>query len=187
MRQARFKAFWAWDFDKEEQWITDFAADGLDLVDAFAFRYVFEEGTPGAYEYRLELLENLPTHPGSQRYLRFLEETGIECVSSYGRWVYLRRLRDGVPFDLFSDIDSKVNHLRRILAIVGVALMMWAASGFLYLFDGWSNFQSLAPDDLGLLVGVSLVWLPVGAAVVCGFVRIARKLRRFKRERVVHE
>ncbi|MFQ9181333.1 MAG: DUF2812 domain-containing protein [Eggerthella lenta] len=41
-------------------------------------------------------------------YLDFLRDLDIECVGTYGRWAYLRRPRDGAPFDLFSDIDSKI-------------------------------------------------------------------------------
>ncbi|MFR1638805.1 MAG: DUF2812 domain-containing protein [Eggerthellaceae bacterium] len=43
----------------------------------------------------------------SRCYLDFLRDSDIECIGSYGRWTYLRRPRDGAPFDLFSDIDSR--------------------------------------------------------------------------------
>ena len=49
-------------------------------------------------------------------YLDFLRDLDIECVGTYGRWAYLRRPRDGAPFDLFSDIDSKIAHLLIIAA-----------------------------------------------------------------------
>ncbi|WP_239443060.1 DUF2812 domain-containing protein [Gordonibacter sp. An230] len=50
-----------------------------------SIRYVFEECEPGAYEYRLELLENMACAAESRRYLGFLEEMGIECVGMFGR------------------------------------------------------------------------------------------------------
>ena len=52
------KWFWAWEFDKEEQWLNDMAAQGLALVDVGFCRYEFEECPPGEYQIRLELLEN---------------------------------------------------------------------------------------------------------------------------------
>ena len=114
MKRVMHRLFWAWDFDREEDWLNAWAARGLALVDVCGIRYVFEEGAPGEYEYRLELLEHTAGSSEGRCYLDFLRDLDIECVGTYGRWAYLRRPRDGAPFDLFSDIDSKIAHLRRI-------------------------------------------------------------------------
>ena len=58
MKRVMHRLFWAWDFDREEDWLNAWAARGLALVDVCGIRYVFEEGAPGEYEYRLELLEH---------------------------------------------------------------------------------------------------------------------------------
>ena len=78
MRKTVRKWFWVWDFDKEEQWLNEMAAKGLALVGTGFCRYDFEECVPGAYQVRLELLENQLQHAESQQYIRFLEETGVE-------------------------------------------------------------------------------------------------------------
>jgi hypothetical protein len=78
-------------FEKEEKWLNEMATAGWMLTDYSWCRYVFEEGREGEYVYRIELLKNLPTYPLSQKYLRFLEEAGIEYVAYYARWVYLRK------------------------------------------------------------------------------------------------
>ena len=181
MKRVMYRWFWAWNFDKEEEWLNEWARRGLALVDAAGFRYVFEEGDPGEYEYRLELLENMGCSAESSSYLRFLEDVGIERIASYGRWVYLRRRTDGAPFDLFSDIDSKIKHLGRIdtlLLAILVIQLAGLANLHLLLQHGFSD---------GALVVVVLVWLALVALVASGFVRIARKLRRLKRERAVRE
>ena len=118
MRHTIRKWFWPWDFEKEEAWLSECAAKGLALVSVGWCRYDFEECTPGAYQVRLELLDNRPAHPESMQYLRFLEETGAEHVGSYMNWVYLRRPAELGAFDLFSDNASRVRHLGRILALV---------------------------------------------------------------------
>lgn len=99
------KAFW--DFEKEEQWLNTMSARGLALSDYSWCRYVFADTPENRYIYRIELLENLPTHPESMAYLRFLEENGVECVASYMRWVYLRKNASEGPFDIYTDIDSR--------------------------------------------------------------------------------
>lgn len=50
----------------------------------------------------------------SDDYNKFPEETGIEYIGFYGNWAYFsKKIADG-EFELFSDIDSKVKHLKRI-------------------------------------------------------------------------
>ena len=110
--------------------------------------------------------------------LDFLEEMGIECVGMFGRWAYLRRRCDDAPFDLFSDIDSKIKHLRRIDALLFAALALQLA-GLAALFHMREYPQDMLP--------FAFVWLALVALVGFGFVRIARKADRLKRERTVRE
>ena len=108
------KLFWAWDFDREEDWLNDMAAQGWGLVDVGFCRYTFEPCRPGEYGCRLELLADPLGDPKSQEYLEFLAEAGVEYVGHLFRWVYLRKRTDDGPFELFSDTDSRIRHLRRI-------------------------------------------------------------------------
>lgn len=124
------KLFWAWDFDREEDWLGDMAAQGWALVSVGFCRYNFEPCRPGEYGYRLELLEDRPDSPPSQEYLNFLAETGVDCVGHWFRWVYLRKRTDDGPFELFSDTDSRIRHLRRILALVLPILALNLLAGF---------------------------------------------------------
>ena len=99
MRKTVRKWFWVWDFDKEEQWLNEMAAKGLALVGTGFCRYDFEECVPGEYQVRLELLENQLQDAESQQYIRFLEETGVEQVGNYFRWVYFRKKTADGAFD----------------------------------------------------------------------------------------
>lgn len=178
MRRVMHRLFWAWDFDCEEEWLNTWSARGWALVDVCGFRYVFEESAPGEYAYRLELLEHTANHAESRCYLDFLHDMGIECVGSYGRWAYLRRKSDGASFDLFSDIDSKIAHLRRINTLVTAVLVICLAGGANLL-----HMRDYPMDALPFAV----LWAVATIAVACGFVRIACKSGRLKRERAVRE
>lgn len=72
MRFTKYKVLFAWDFEKEEKWLNEMSAKGMQLVGVGIFKYIFEEGNPGEYFYRIELLEELPTHPESISYIRFM-------------------------------------------------------------------------------------------------------------------
>ena len=75
------------DHEKRERWINAMAAKGLILTDYMHYRYVFQEGKPGEYQYRLEMLPRRASNPESVSYIRFLEETGVEHMGSVGSWV----------------------------------------------------------------------------------------------------
>ncbi len=111
------------DFEKEEKWLNEMSAKGLQLVSVSPPQYVFEEGEPGEYIYRLELLENHPSGPEGRAYIRFIEEAGIECVDTYWRWAYLRRKTVDGPFDVYTDYGSKIKHYRRIAIVEGVGAL----------------------------------------------------------------
>lgn len=176
MKTKIYKLFWAWQFDKEEKWLNECSAKGLHLCDVGFCRYTFEEGLPGEYLTKIELLENWPSHPESVAYIRFLEETGVEMVGSILRWVYFRKKSELGQFDLFSDLDSRINHLNRILLLF-IPLM------FLQYFSGISN---LFTDELfNKLVG--LLALTVGVLLTYGIYVIYKKKQKLIKERMIYE
>lgn len=101
------KIYWAWDFRKEELWLNEMAAEGWALNHASFGSYTFVRCEPGEYIIRLEMNVD-------KEYRSFVEETGAEYVGSCVNWVYFRRKAELGPFDLFSDIDSRIAHLARI-------------------------------------------------------------------------
>ena len=180
MRRTVYKVFMMWNFDKEEKWLNEMAAKGLALVSVGACRYDFEDCAPGSYQVRLELLDNLPSHPESHCYIRFLEETGVEHVGTLLRWVYFRKQSTDAPFDLFSDIDSRIRHLNRMLWILGVlfGMNLINVANLLVQFITWEYSGTLV-----IVIVCALLLL----LITYGFVRIMLKKNRLKRERRLHE
>lgn len=103
-----------YNYEKEEKWLNEMALKGMALSNYSWCKYAFEDCEPGEYIYRIELLENLPTHPNSIAYIKFMQEMGIEHVASYMRWVYFRKKASEGQFDLYSDIESRITHYKRI-------------------------------------------------------------------------
>lgn len=120
MRKIIRKAFFIWDFDKEEQWLNEMAAKGLCLVSVGFFKYEFEDCLPGEYKICLQLLEKMTRNPESQKYLEFMEQTGAEHVGSFTRWVYFRKRAAEGSFELFSDNASRVKYLSGIFSLVAL-------------------------------------------------------------------
>ena len=176
MKKKIYKLYWAWQFDKEEKWLNECSAKGLHLCDIGFCRYTFEEGTSSLYSYKLELLENWPTHPESQAYIRFLEDTGVEMVGSLLRWVYFRKKTEDGQFDLFSDLDSRIKHLNRILLLF-IPLM------FLEFYSGISNLlMSYTPNRY-----IGMLALAVGCLLAYGIYNIHLKKKKLIKERMIYE
>lgn len=171
-------------FEKEEMWLNEMAAKGFNLIDYRFGRYLFEEGTPGEYIYRIELLSELASHPQSKAYLHFIEELGVECVCTYIGWVYLRKRASEGPFDLYTDYDSRINHYKRVAWLVGtlgLANLVIAVSNILITI-----LNNSAPRHLS-----NMYFSSINAAVVVFFtpmfISYLRKIRKMKKEKQLHE
>ncbi len=179
MRKIIKKMFFAWESEKEEKWLNEMSAKGLALVDYTFCRYAFEECEPGEYFYKIQLLEHRPNHPESENYIRFMEETGAEQVAEYFNWVYFRKKAEEGPFEIFSDVESKIRQLilikKLILPIAWLNLVIGIANVF--------NFFINAP-------GFS--WIPViniSLALLCfvGANEVNKKIKALKKEMVIRE
>ena len=160
------KWIWAWDFEKEERWLNDMAAQGWALMSVGFCRYTFERCEPGAYTIRLEM------HPRDEAYLAFLQEIGATYIGRVAQWIYLRRRTDEGSFDLFSDLDSRIGHLKRIgRVLLGV--------GMGNLLIGLGN--TLVRNPFGV------VNLLLGTLLMYGLGRIHGKQEELEQERLLRE
>ncbi len=179
MRKYVKKFFWAWESEKEEHWLNEMSAKGLALVDYCWCRYSFEECEPGEYSYKIQLLEHRPSHPESEQYIRFMEETGAEQVASYINWVYFRRKNSEGPFELFSDVESKIKHLsliRNLFIPLAIVNLFIAIVNFI-------NFGLNSPKFLWVpLINFAVLILLEFAAS-----HVNKKIKKFKEEQIIHE
>ena len=132
------KWIWVWDFDKEERWLNTMAQQGWVLDKVGFCRYEFIRYEPGEYAVRLEMREH------DEAYLGFMADTGAEYVGRVVKWIYFRKKTEDGPFDIFSDVESRIAHLDRIcqtLKIVGIAnLVIGLANSLNPVVDfGWVN------------------------------------------------
>ena len=132
------KWFWVWQFEEEEAWLNEMAANGWVLEGVGFCRYHFVRCEPGAYNVRTEM------HPYDENYVKFMEETGAEYVGRMMMWIYFRKKTEDGVFDLYSDIDSKISHLDRIakmLTMIGGANLAIGVANSISVNSrfGWIN------------------------------------------------
>lgn len=176
MKHTVYKLFTIGQYEKEEQWLNEMSSKGMQLTDVGFCRYVFEEGTPGEYVYRLELLEHAPTNAQSIAYIRFMEDMGVEQVATLLYWVYFRKKAGETPFDIYSDIPSKIMHFRRMNLLCN-----WAAG--LNFFIGIINIAMKYPTNFS--IGMINVTLAVIVFLIATPIR--KRLKLLRKENAIHE
>ena len=137
-RQTIKKWFWVWDFEKEEQWLNTMALSGWVLDDVSFCAYHFVACEPGEYSVRLEMRGT------DDDYISFMEETGAEYIGRMVQWIYFRKKAEHGPFDLFSDLDSRISHLDRIGKMLLAITLLNLGIGLSNMFNpvaplGWIN------------------------------------------------
>ena len=181
MRKTMHRWFSAWNFDKEEKWLNEMAAQGLALVSVGFCTYTFEESAPGDYTVRLELLDNLPTHAQSEQYIRFIEGSGAEYIGGIMRWVYFRKRKSLGDFDLYSDYGCRIRHLNRIIALIGVFEGLSLMYTALYLPKALVSGTRVIESFIGIFYTVFLFFLTYG------IVRLLFKRRKLRQEHLLYE
>lgn len=177
------KAFF--DYEKEAKYLNEMSEKGLALVNYTWCKYVFEDAPKGEYIYRIELLENPVNHPNSQNYIRFMEETGVEFITSYNRWAYFRKKADEGAFDIYSDIDSKMKHYKRVRIFFLILMAFNFIIGVQNFFYG--NFET----TMGILpinIYAAIVSFAVGTFFLIFLViPLSRKIMLLEKEKQIRE
>lgn len=171
------------DFEKEEKFLNDMSTKGYAMKKYTFGKYVFEETEKNEYKYRIEFLNNEVSHKDSKQYIAFLSEMGIECVASYWNWVYLRK-KDG-DFDMYSDLDSRIKHYKKIrmynltIIILNLVIGLLNQTAGQYLvrrgFPPINIYVSILPFTVVLLL-LGFVFIP-----------IELKINQLSKEKQIHE
>lgn len=173
MRTKIHKLFFVWNFKKEEKWLNDMAAQGKVLVHVGFGVYEFEDCQPGEYIIRMEMLDNGPCTQKGKEYIRFVEETGAEQVSSIMRWVYFRKKAELGAFELMGDNATRIKHLKGIICmLIPLAL--------LNLINALNNID-LGNTATGILCAV------IVALLAYGILRLNAQKKALEKEAQLYE
>ena len=162
-------------WEEEEQWLSDMARNGWNLVGVNCLlRYVFEKGNAGEYIYKLDLPDNLEHGMDESAYCNFLAECGIEVVCKQKQWLYLRKRAADGPFAEKDDLFAKLqmtnkaysyairvfSTLLRIFAILlilnSVAMCVVSSEYINALLEG-----VVMGIGIGAIVAITIIWVPL--------------------------
>lgn len=98
--------------DKETEWLNEMAERGYAMTGFFANFYTFDECAQGQYIYQIDFSTEFG-HVHSA-YREFMQETGVEIICIWGFWVFLRKRAAEGPFELYTDVESTIDHYNKI-------------------------------------------------------------------------
>jgi len=101
-----------YDKDRETEWLNEMAVMGYAMTGFCAGFYRFDRCLPGEYAYQVDITEGFCRV--SDDYREFMHEAGVEIVCLWGPWVILRKKAAEGPFELYTDVESKIQHYTKI-------------------------------------------------------------------------
>lgn len=117
-----YKIKFYFDKDEEEKWLNNMSNRGWAFEKFFLGFYKFSKCEPGEYIYQIDLLDNW--NGDTSDFKSFMNEVGVDVVSQWYRWVYVRKIASQGPFELYTDKESKIIHYSRIRNFFAVALVI---------------------------------------------------------------
>jgi hypothetical protein len=153
----KFKWFWPWQDEQEEEWLRALALSGLHLrsSDGAGF-YTFEQGEPSDIVYRLDY--NALQKKDKVQYLQLFKDAGWEYVGEMNSWQYFRKpVEVGNSDEIFTDNESKIEKYKRFLSATLVMLPIYMM--FFVVFD---------INERPLLYGIVLGIFSLCFVLLCG-------------------
>ena len=138
--KKQFHWFWAWNDELQEAWLRQMSQQGWHLKSLeFISSYVFEEGEPTDYVYRLDYFID---RKNQANYLQLFNDTGWDHLGEMGGWQYFRKeaTTSKAP-EIYNDNESKAKKYQRILMYLVIFLPIYINSIVLINNRDSDNFQ----------------------------------------------
>lgn len=112
------------DKDKEVMWLNEMVAKGWAMTGFGFCVYHFEPCRPGEYLYQIDFGEG--AFSVSEDYREFMSEAGVEIVGVWGPYVFLRRKAEEGAFELYTDVESIMEHYKKIRTMFKIGFILEA-------------------------------------------------------------
>ena len=140
--------FFTWNLNKEIDWLNKMSEKGYHLSYAGFGVYSFEEDKGKKYIYDIQSLNFFDAKGKDEDYIDFLAENNITKISKVFDWYYFRKEKVGDnDVVLFSDLNSKIDHLTSIIKEIGVLFLinfLFWITNFIHVEDYSTVFFSFA-------------------------------------------
>ena len=126
---VKFRLYY--DKEREQDFLNGMSRQGYAMTGFFAGFYNFDKCQPGEYIYQVDITEGM--FRVSNDYREFMRDVDVEIVCLWGPWVILRKRASEGPFELYSDVESRIEHYTRIKRLFRICMVLeaicWIAEG----------------------------------------------------------
>jgi len=167
------RIFWAWQDEREEQWLRHLAKQGWHLQHVNFLVYTFTPGEPRDMVYKLDY-QQLKKGDRSE-YAGIFKAAGWELVCDFANWHYFRiPAQVGYDFDIFSDSESRAAKYRRLLGVLVIFLPI--------MLVNLRNLLMQAPERMtGLYASIRVIYIILLALFSYAIVRILIRINRLRK------
>ena len=163
----KFRIFY--DKDAEAEWLNKLSDQGYQLKSFKLGMYEFEERDPGMYYYMVDLIDR--ARFDLEAYRAPLEAVGIEVITQFGNYVYIRKLKKNGPFMIAKPVQDQIAQYNRIGLMFIAMMFVEYVAGLAELIGG-----ILTGRPLPLIIGLVLVIL--GTCFLRIVIRIGKKVNK---------
>ena len=153
----RFKLYY--DKDKETKWLNDMADQGWAMNGFFAGFYRFEPCEKGKYTYQIDFGNEF--FSVSDDYREFMSDSDIEIIQSWGFWVFLRKLSSEGEFQLYTDVDSQIEHYKKIRNMFKAVTVIELICLFIELFSASMTNSPLLWSFVFLILAIIIAFFNI--------------------------
>lgn len=153
----KFKLYF--DKDKETQWLNEMSQKGWAMTGFFAGFYRFEPCEKGKYSYQIDFGNEF--FSVSDDYRKFMSDSDIEIIQSWGFWVFLRKLSSEGEFQLYTDVDSQIEHYKKIRNMFKAVTVIELICLFIELFSASMTNSPLLWSFVFLILAIIIAFFNI--------------------------
>jgi len=179
------KIFWAWQEEKEEEWLASMSREGWHLIRVGFLNYTFKKGKPYDYIYRFDF--KVATNEDTKEYVSFFEDTGWKLIHRFGSWFYFRADRAlGPDQEIYNNNRSKIEKYKRLLIflviIIGPSVCFVLPNMYMRVIDMSEGSILNNSAALNLYLVFLVIITIIDLWVVYGIVRISIILKKLSQD-----
>lgn len=166
----KFHWFWAWDDEKQEIWLREMSKKGWHFKSvAMPGNYIFEQGKPINYTYRLDYFINRKDIPD---YLQLFQDAGWGYLGNMGGWQYFcKEDVNGEEQEIYSDKESKAKKYQRLMLYL------------IIFFPIYSNFiLILSRSNDGVMQVFTFLMFVIMFVYVYAMVKLLHRITKLKKK-----
>ena len=153
----KFKLYF--DKDKETQWLNEMSQKGWAMTGFFAGFYRFEPCEKGKYTYQIDFGNEF--FSVSDDYREFMSDSDIEIIQSWGFCVFLRKLSSEGEFQLYTDVDSQIEHYKKIRNMFKAVTVIELICLFIELFSASMTNSPLLWSFVFLILAIIIAFFNI--------------------------